>query len=212
MKIEINDNLYALCEDYANLVFSARQHRNSTRRDNDPTARIRNEMMGKMGEFAAWMAGFGTKMPDVRIYVDGDRNYRFGADVGGSFHIKTCSKWIYDRGGKPKYSVAPSWLVEWKDPVILNPQKEDLIALLQGDLEADKPVFEYYGYVKATDLPPYLKEPVRKDLAKNKVAFYVADMGDIVIKDETCQRTVTDAQIAELAKQLFASVGKQIKR
>lgn len=206
MKIKLPKELVELCQKFAQEAYKARQNRNRRRNDNNPGARIRNEAMGKAGEFAAWMAGFGTELPDLAIYTDGSRNYSFGGDLGKFHHVKTCSRYIYKYDGS-KYEVRPSWLIEWRDPVVKSPEDQDRLCFVQADWETME--FEVLGYHAAKGLSEFFQPPVRADLAKNKVAVYHSDMKDALQEgEEKCQRTLTGAQIAELRTQLNTSVEK----
>lgn len=162
-KVNVTKRTVEFIEKFCEAVHKKRKFRDAKNNDSGKR-RIKNEITGKIGEFAAWAIYGGTK-PDFNLYENGKVN--FDGDLGPGKHVKTCH--IKYRGRD-----IDSWTADKKDPIVFDPTDDDMIILVYAD---EKGTAYIEGHVKASDVKKFWK-PTRN--IPHKVAIYRDDIEEFI--------------------------------
>lgn len=157
--IKLNKTGLTKIHKFCEVVHKKRSTRDTKRNDVSPN-RLNNEIIGKIGECAAWKA---TKIGKLDFSYRETNTFKYDGDLDENTHVKTCHI-------KYKDSQFDSWTVDKKDPVCVSPKDNDIIILVYANEEGYS---EIIGFVNAKEIQPYWK-PTK--LIPHKLAIYKNDI------------------------------------
>lgn len=165
MEVELGDEIAYLCTYFAELTYSSNLDEYARRGQNNPDKIKLDIAQGKAAEFAAmrFLIEEGhqkVSIPDMNLH----RKKSFDPDLTTakySIHVKSQSMESFNKYGK-------SFLFQKKDPLVVNPKKNDrIVAVLCKNL--------YFYEVSWLGSPEVLswQEPRVAKLRSTKVAIYL---------------------------------------
>lgn len=175
MIINLDQNLINKCEDFAikRIKGSADVYR--YRGENNRSKMVEDVIIGTLGEWAVYehlkSLSHDVTEPDMKIYEK--RRKSFAADLSVdevTIHVKS-------QGTKSAKRYGNSWLLQRHDKVVTSPEKHDMFAFVNVNLEDKKA--EILGYCWAKNiLYGECKVPRYRN---TKVAVYLKDLEDLLI-------------------------------
>lgn len=172
MLIQLDKAELSQIKKFCEAVTKARTARD--RKNNDTgDHRIIREMVGKIGEYAAWKAT-GIGEVDFNIYKDREVSKNCVGDLDEVTHVKTCAEEYRDT----KYD---GWLVSLYDKFFDAPKLDDRIILCYATIDG---AVDVVGWVKATEMKPFYRLPQNRKLA-HKLAIYRSDISHIIYPIES---------------------------
>lgn len=167
MIIQLTQTELSKIKTFCNDVHTARSNRDRRNKD-EGEHRIVREMVGKIGEYAAWKAT-GIGQVDFKIYKDREVSKNCDGDLTPYTHVKTCAEEY--RG--TKYD---GWLISLYDRWFDKPQIDDRIILCYAKVDG---WVDVAGWVKATEMKPFYRLPQSRKLT-HKLAWYAEDINHLI--------------------------------
>lgn len=138
--------------------------RDKKRGDNDRDFRIQNQMVGMVGETAAYEKYIEIN-PEAKMDTEVWNRPKFGGDLDQYTHVKTCHT-------RAKGGPLDSWTCDKKDPIITGPEEDDAIILVYANEQGE---YEIVGFVWAMEVQNLWKPTAKLPW---KVALYRPDIED----------------------------------